>query len=119
MNTQSSSRTGISKRTAINALILHSALSGIWVIAFGAGITAFNGGEGVELSKALLSIHSFFYYPLYFGSQLGLPELVRGPFPSIATIVWCLIVSFGLLQLRRFVGRKTNEQGLPPKALND
>ena len=116
MNTKSGSRTGILKWTAINGLILHCALSGIWVVGFGAGMTAFNGGEGVELSKALLGIHSIFYYPLHIGQQLGLPAGVRGPFPSLGTIAWCFIVGFGLLKLRGLIGQKRSEQAVPPKS---
>ncbi|MCU0795515.1 MAG: hypothetical protein MUF31_06215 [Akkermansiaceae bacterium] len=80
------------KWSIINGLVLHLLLSGLWVLAFAGGMTAFDSGDGAWLARALEKVLNVFYAPVLLAAHLGLGDANIGPYPSIGTVIWCVIV---------------------------
>jgi hypothetical protein len=99
------------KWSIINGLFIHLILSGLWIIAFAAGMTSFGSGDGVWLAKALGVVMAIFYAPVLLVAHLGLCDANIGPYPSFGTMIWCVIVGGIAHRIRQAAKKLRSESG--------
>jgi hypothetical protein len=100
------------KWSIINGLLIHLFLSGLWILAFAAGMTSFGSGEGDGLAKVLGILMAVFYAPVLLAAHIGLCDANIGPFPSFGTVIWCVIVG-GIVYKVRQATKNRSEQDAP------
>ncbi len=111
-------------RTIFTAFMFHLVASGMWVLGFGFCLTAFGSGGLVGIGRFLFLIHSVMMSPIilmeyyvfsitYIGLLDKKDSLLAtvydgsiGPFPSIASVIWSLIVGYVLCWLSSKSKRK-------------